>query len=251
MRATIRVLLILLAVLMWQGAPAHALLLCAKLDKKTGELKDGTQIKLRVACKTKKDGTPVEVEIGSTDQLKAIPTIAGRLNTVSSVSPNGQTKNRWTDNGDGTLSDKLTGLLWELKTDDGTIHDQDNTYSWCHDTSPQDTLCDDPADPPDGTAFTVFVAGLNTPPCFAGHCDWRLPTIDELQTILEPARVCAFPPCPLTTIPGPTVLGPYWSASPNPAFSFAAWIVNFDFGTVGGVSNKGNLFSVRAVRSGS
>lgn len=48
--------------------PAHALLLCAKIDK-AGELKDGAVVKLREACKTKKDGTPVELAIGTTKDL--------------------------------------------------------------------------------------------------------------------------------------------------------------------------------------
>jgi hypothetical protein len=49
-------------------------------------------------------------------------------------------------NGDGTATDYDTGLQWEQKTDDGSVHDKDNTYSW----SP--TL-----GPPDGTAFTAFL----------------------------------------------------------------------------------------------
>ena len=28
------------------------------------------------------------------------------------------------------VKDNVTGLIWENKTDDGTIHDKDNTYSW-------------------------------------------------------------------------------------------------------------------------
>lgn len=34
------------------------------------------------------------------------------------------------DNGDGTITDTRTGLMWEKKSDDGTIHDKDNVYSW-------------------------------------------------------------------------------------------------------------------------
>ena len=26
--------------------------------------------------------------------------------------------------------DNVTGLIWELKTDDGSVHDKDNTYTW-------------------------------------------------------------------------------------------------------------------------
>src|SRR5687768_14661896 len=46
-----------------------------------------------------------------------------------------------TDNGDGTITDHLTGLMWEKKT--GTVgivpalpslHDVNNTYAWCSGT---------------------------------------------------------------------------------------------------------------------
>jgi hypothetical protein len=53
---------------------------------------------------------------------------------------------RYGVNGDGTVTDYNTGLQWEQKTDDGSVHDKDNLYDW----SP--TLA-----PPDGTAFTTFL----------------------------------------------------------------------------------------------
>ena len=36
----------------------------------------------------------------------------------------------YTDNGDGTITDNTTGLMWEKLTDDGSIHDWDNVYTW-------------------------------------------------------------------------------------------------------------------------
>ena len=41
------------------------------------------------------------------------------------------------------MRDNVTGLIWEVKTDDGSVHDKDNTYCW-----------DD--------AQSVFIAGLNS-----------------------------------------------------------------------------------------
>ncbi len=46
-----------------------------------------------------------------------------------------------------------TGLMWEKKTDDGTIHDKDNVYTWST-GSPYN---------PDGTTFFTFLATLNHP----------------------------------------------------------------------------------------
>ncbi len=35
---------------------------------------------------------------------------------------------RYTDNGDGTITDNSTGLMWEKKSFDGGLHDMQNTY---------------------------------------------------------------------------------------------------------------------------
>jgi len=35
-----------------------------------------------------------------------------------------------TDGGDGTVTDNRTGLMWEKKSWDGSIHDMGNAYSW-------------------------------------------------------------------------------------------------------------------------
>ena len=50
-----------------------------------------------------------------------------------------------------TVFDHQTSLEWEKKTDDSGIHDKDNYYKWST-VAPWN---------PVGTAFTVFLAGLN------------------------------------------------------------------------------------------
>jgi len=35
-----------------------------------------------------------------------------------------------TDNGDGTVTDNVTGLMWEKKTDDEGAQDKDTVYTW-------------------------------------------------------------------------------------------------------------------------
>ena len=147
---------------------------------------------------------------------------------------------RFEDNGNGTVTDWLTGLQWEKKTDDDTVHDKDNLYSWS-------TLDGDTTDE-DGTAFTTFVATLNAAPCFAGQCGWRLPTLLELQTILLGPYPCTSP-CVDQAVFGPTVADFYWSATTYASNLGYAWFVYFGYGLVGG-SNKDVTTSVRAVRAG-
>ncbi len=65
---------------------------------------------------------------------------------------------RFVDNGDGTITDRTTCLVWEKKDNAGGIHDLNNLYDW-------------------NSAATVFLPLLNNPASpFAGHQDWRLPT---------------------------------------------------------------------------
>ena len=75
-------------------------------------------------------------------------------------------------------------------------------------------------------SYNQAVALTNT---FAGHSDWRLPNIAELQTIVERENVS--PAINGTLFPN-TLNNGFWSSSPYVGNSNYAWYVNFSNGLV-------------------
>jgi len=161
---------------------------------------------------------------------------------------------RFINNGDGTVSDRTTCLMWEQKTGTaggyevcpggatcGSEHDVSNAYAWST-GSPYN---------PDGPAFYGFLAVLNGLSPFAGHDDWRLPTITELGSIVDlSASGCGSgSPC-IDPVFGPTQSSYYWSSSTNQAGPSNAFSVYFSNGNTS-TSNKTNSIYVRGVRAGS
>ena len=134
------------------------------------------------------------------------------------------------DNGDGTVSDPATGLMWEKKTDDGGVHDKDNQYKWagrcsvnttkrCQPTAAAEALCkaQTPAAywtagceqcaggdgvctvaTPSLTTVWDWLDGLRTSN-FAGHNDWRLPSEDGCNSCYS-GQACACSPSELESI---------------------------------------------------
>ena len=84
------------------------------------------------------------------------------------------------------VRDNVTGLIWEVKTDDGSIHDKDNTYTWYDSNS--ETNGGDAGTPGDGTDTEDFIKALNDNK-FGEISDWRLPIIEELTGILLYSRI--------------------------------------------------------------
>jgi hypothetical protein len=149
---------------------------------------------------------------------------------------------RFIDNGNGTVTDNLTNLRWEKKTDDATVHDVDDTYDW--------KMGITPGPEGDGPLFTTFFATLNSGACFAGTCDWRLPTQYELTTILEgDIMTCPADPC-IAPVFGPTEsFGSYWTETGDGGDDDTVWTVGFHVGTTS-LSDKLFPFFVRAVHGG-
>lgn len=165
----------------------------------------------------------------------------------------------YVDNGDGTITDTKTGLMWEKKSDDGSIHDKDNTYTWSGSSYGSTNVFD-------GTVATTFLAALNSSGGFAGHTDWRLPNRKELDSLTNldiaypaPSTYAPFntncgvnstgnPGCTVTTC-SCTVCGGYWTSSTYAEFPHYAWYADFCGFTSVHVKNYSPY--VRAVRGGS
>lgn len=144
----------------------------------------------------------------------------------------------YTDNGNGTITDNATGLMWEKLSGEG-IHNGGATYTWFD-------------------AFNVKIAALNAGGGFAGHTDWRLPNRFELETLLDLGHVnpAINPAFNMGCVSGCTVLTCsctpslyYWPSTTDLSQGNTAFTVGFYFGTVERDS-KFETHSVRAVRGG-
>jgi hypothetical protein len=145
------------------------------------------------------------------------------------------------------VKDNVTGLMWEVKTDDGGLHDKDWSYTWyepdntknggdvgiqnggvCSGTSSCDTA--------------TYVQAVNA----AGWCgakDWRMPTVDELAGITALDR--SDPAIDTAYFPNTNEYANFWSSSP---LGSVARYVNFTYG-YDLTNTKSNAFQVRLVRS--
>lgn len=101
---------------------------------------------------------------------------------------------RFEVNGDGTVTDNLLGLMWEAKYDPRTIQHRDMLFL-------QHNL------------DRIFLFQINRDGrCWAGYCDWRLPTAEELAALGGGVRRCSLNGIPTELCrEGETLM--YWSAS--------------------------------------
>ncbi|MBI5376534.1 MAG: DUF1566 domain-containing protein [Candidatus Schekmanbacteria bacterium] len=131
---------------------------------------------------------------------------------------------RFTDNGDGTVSDNLTGLMWTKSANSGAT-----TSTW------QEAL--------------DTVAGMNSASGTDGYTDWRLPNMNELKSLLDFSE--DYPSLPQ----GHPFTGVrqdyYWTSSTLTAVPGSAFVVSMDISHVYYYSKKiEDYYGIWPVRGG-
>lgn len=127
-------------------------------------------------------------------------------------------------NGEAMVRDNVTGLIWEVKSDAGGIHDKDNRYAW--------------------NVVDSFIDQLNTE-LYGGYNDWRLPTRKELMSIVDYG---AYGPAADTYYFQYTMSSYYWSSNDS-GYNTTSGICGVNF--ISGQDSTSNLtdqYYVRAVR---
>ena len=166
------------------------------------------------------------------------------------------------------MTDCTTGLMWEQKTgSDGSVsglscpgnsatdpHNVNNCYTWSGPSYGTTYIAD-------GKLYTQFLAALNSDVvayplgsaptgCFAQHCDWRIPQISELRSILTAEYPnCTSAPC-IDPAFEPTGPSDYWSSSSTASDPIHGWFVDLRIGSVEPRGEKYLAGYARAVRGG-
>ncbi len=138
------------------------------------------------------------------------------------------------------VTDELTGLMWQ---DDAAVSSV--TKQWLTDAN-YDTCYNDTSSPAcydtSGDTAATYCSELS----LGGYTDWRLPTLTELEGIVDYGRAN---PAIDTTYFNNVSSSLYWSSTTYEYGKYNAWIVRFDGGYVYN-NYKGAGGYVRCVRDG-
>ena len=115
----------------------------------------------------------------------------------------------------GCTWDRVTNLIWEVKTSDAGLQDQNWTYGWGTNNTGSCYGSQSPA----GCGSDNYITALNTASVcpVSGAGPWRLPTLPELLSIVDHDRASG-PVIDVAYFPN-TVTSYYWSGTeyaPNP-----------------------------------
>ncbi len=126
----------------------------------------------------------------------------------------------------GCVKDNVTGLVWEIKTDDNSLHDKDWTYtggSRPYDSCGKTSVC----------TTDAFVKAVNAVG-WCGYTDWRLPSKAEMYSIIDYGKY------------NPAIDTTFFPNTTNGVFHTSNGYVNFVSGSTEGAPKV----YVRLVRNG-
>lgn len=158
--------------------------------------------------------------------IRAVPALGALLLAV----PTGAA---FIDNLNGTVTDDQTGLMWDK-------------CSWADPLLDPNTCLGTPTTDeyqwPEALAVALTANTIN----HRGYNDWRLPSKNELESLVDRSRSSpAIDPTPFPNTPSVV----YWTSTTYAPMTFDAWSVIFNHGNVVEY-NKYLSFRVRLVRSG-
>jgi hypothetical protein len=122
------------------------------------------------------------------------------------------------------VKDNITGLIWEGKTASGNRAGS-NTYT--HFDVKFGSTQADMAAATNSYGYATYVNGLS----LCGFTDWRLPTVEELQTIVDYSVADPGPAINTTWFPN-TSANAYWASSPYVGVDAYSWYVAFGSSSV-------------------
>ena len=158
--------------------------------------------------------------------------------------------------------DNVTGLIWEVKTDDGSVHDKANTYYWGGLTAMgRDSTYADKGTYYDADYFVTnggndyswdsLVNSANSGSGLCGYTGWRVPTISELFSLTDYsyyARSTSGPSIDENYFPN-TQASAYHSASADVFDNTKARFYNFYYASYVDSVARNSLLYIRLVRS--
>ena len=195
-----------------------------------GTVKRGDRIRLQVTASSKY-ATAIQASLKAGDLEKEFTvTTKAEAQTCNLAAPASTPTSAFTDNHDGTVTHKKTGLTWMRcvlgHTWDGTgCVGSIDIHTWASALQAVDT--------------SNHISG------YAGKTDWRVPTKSELDSIMEPQ--CQRPAINALLFPN-TYTGFHWSSSRSADSTYYAWTLDFDSGNSDG--SRDYARAVRPVRGG-
>ncbi|MDD2769894.1 MAG: DUF1566 domain-containing protein [Methylococcus sp.] len=139
----------------------------------------------------------------------------------------------FTDNGDGTVTDEATGLMWDQCSwgqgwdyELNTCRNRPSTHSWDQ---------------------ALAVAASANSQVWREYTGWRLPNAKELESLVDISK--NNPAIDTAVFPFTPATGVYWSSTSFGGDPARAWYVSFETGSVL-ANSKATLLYVRLVRGG-